>query len=55
MNALHGKGKRQIIERRKKNFKKMQQLAESDSTPSEFDPDDSDFDSDGFDSDDSDE
>ena len=54
MNALHGRGKRQIVETRKKNFKKEMKLADSDDTPDEFDPDDSDFDDSGSD-DDSDE
>lgn len=54
MDALHGKGKRQIVERRKKNFKKTQHLADSDTTPDEFDADDSDYDEDSDDSDGSD-
>lgn len=54
MKLLHGKqGNRnaRVTESRKSNFKKSQHLAESDSTPDEFDPDDSDFDDDSDDDD----
>ena len=51
MDALHGRGKRQIVETRKRNLKKEMKLAESDETPDEFDPDDSDFDDSGSDDD----
>lgn len=45
MDALHGAGsKSKVVAKRKKNFKKMTKLGESDSTPSEFDPHDSDYD-----------
>ena len=49
MGALQGisVGKKSaVIERRKNNFKKEMKLADSDQTPSEFDPNDSDYDDD---------
>ena len=44
MAILHGKGGKNKTATRKRNFKKEQNLGDSDTTPSEFDPNDSDYD-----------
>ena len=52
MSALQGVGsKSRVLQTRKQNFKKTQNLADSDDTPSDFDPEDSDNDQDSSSSD----
>ena len=53
MTAMHGNGRRKIVEQRKTNFKKHVGIADSDETPDEFDPNDSDYDTIEDDSDES--
>ena len=44
MTAMHGNGRRMIVQQRKTNFKKHVGIGDSDETPDEFDPNDKDFD-----------